>query len=474
MERLTFGPESQYDSLEAAIHIARYALVKGICNGRSVLDIACGEGYGTALLADWGASEVVGVDVSADTIDRARKLFPRTNTQFVMQGGEDLGTALSGRQFDVVVSLETIEHVPDARAFLISLRDRVSPGGSLIVSCPNDWWYFPGAEESNPFHRQKYTFEEFRELVCDSIGPPDAWYLGTGASGYANVALHLPFALEPEAPQDHMIEARDLPSLLIPSAPGNTPDVSGASYFVAAWGPEARTLESASVEPVHMDVFAARLSQNRTPDADSRTAIQLASLRALESRMHQLAAQWVAPAISSIALDPMDTVAASRSALLADALARENTWLRERVESLLQDNAAEHEALVQALAEKPAVPVNLVTREDYLRATVRLAHAETAQHQLLREISAVRALCNDLNAELEGLRGSIPVPMPVPIDPRDRLPPDLQARFESLSLTVAELEALRLPAARYYRLSRLVPPPLRRMAVKLVRSIRGS
>jgi hypothetical protein len=370
----------------------------------------------------------------------------------------------------VVLSLETIEHVPDAHAFLISLRDRVSPGGSLIVSCPNDWWYFPGAEESNPFHQRKYSFEEFRKLVCEAIGAPDAWYLGTGASGYANVALHLPCALEPDAPQDRMIEARDLPSLLIPSAPGNTPDVSGASYFVAAWGPNARTLESASLEPVHMDVFAARLSQNRVMDTESRTAVQLAGLRAIESRMHQLAAQWIAPEISSMALDPMDTAAASRAALLADALARENTWLRERVESLLQDNAAKHEALVQALAEKPTPPVDLVPREDYLRATVRLAHAETSQHQLLREISEVRTLCNELNAELEGLRGSVPVP----IDPRDGRPPDLRARFESLSRTVAELEALRLPAARYYRLSRLVPPLLRRMAVKLVRSIRGS
>jgi len=487
MERLTFGSESRYDSLEAAIHLARYSLVKGICADRTVLDIACGEGYGTALLADWGASEVVGVDVCADTIDRARQLFPRMNANFVLQGEENLATTLSMRQFDVVLSLETIEHVPDARAFLISLRDRVSPGGSLIVSCPNDWWYFPGDEESNQFHRRKFTFEEFRELVCDAVGSPTAWYFGTGASGYANVALHLPSALEPDATQDRMLEARVVPALLIPSALENTPDVSGASYFVAAWGPDVLALESAALEPIHMDVFAARLSQARAPATDSRTSFQLASLRAIESRMRQLASQWVAPAISSMALEPIDEVAASRAVLLADALARENTWLRLRLESLLDSSnsepstyaasleahAAKGEQRSSALAEKPSPTVDLVPRDDYLRTTVRLAHAESAQRQLLGELSDVRSLCNELITELESLRGSTPVPIPAPSNSlRDKMA-DLQARNKSLGQAVSELESLRLPAARYYRLRGLIPQPARRIAVRLARAIRG-
>jgi hypothetical protein len=284
-----------------------------------------------------------------------------------------------------------------------------------------------------------------------------------------------------------MLEARVVPALLIPSALENTPDVSGASYFVAAWGPDVLALESAALEPIHMDVFAARLSQARAPATDSRTSFQLASLRAIESRMRQLASQWVAPAISSMALEPIDEVAASRAVLLADALARENTWLRLRLESLLDSSnsepstyaasleahAAKGEQRSSALAEKPSPTVDLVPRDDYLRTTVRLAHAESAQRQLLGELSDVRSLCNELITELESLRRSTPVPIPAPINSlRDKMA-DLQARNKSLGQAVSELESLRLPAARYYRLRELIPQPARRIAVRLARAIRG-
>ncbi|HET8995122.1 MAG TPA: methyltransferase domain-containing protein, partial [Acetobacteraceae bacterium] len=70
-ERLHMSGEQPYHGFEAAAHVARYALLRPACAQRRVLDIACGEGYGSALLAGWGARSVVGVDISAAAIASA-------------------------------------------------------------------------------------------------------------------------------------------------------------------------------------------------------------------------------------------------------------------------------------------------------------------------------------------------------------------------------------------------------------------
>ena len=80
IERLTFDGSAPYSALEAAIHLNRYLVVRGLCRGRRVLDIACGEGYGSFLMTDvWGASSVAGVDISHEAIDNARRLFMLRN-----------------------------------------------------------------------------------------------------------------------------------------------------------------------------------------------------------------------------------------------------------------------------------------------------------------------------------------------------------------------------------------------------------
>jgi SAM-dependent methyltransferase len=456
MERLSFGPESRYDALEAAIHVARYALVRPLCAGRSVLDIACGEGYGTALLADWGAREAVGVDVSPEAINRARALFARPGVGFVLRGADAPTDGADDRRFDLVVSLETIEHVPDAAAFLRELRDRVAPGGTLVVSCPNDWWYFPRADESNPFHRRKYTFDEFRELAHGVLGPADAWYLGAGASGYCNVALGRIPALASDAPQDRMLDARALQSsMLLPPAPGDAPDPRGASYFVAAWGPDADRLESAAMMPLGMDAFAARLRPAEGAE-DGDTARRLADLRAIEARLRTLADEVTAPAAAAPRRAPLDPVAASRAALLADVLARENAALRERV--------AELEPADSVAAASP----DFVPRVDLERAEVRLAQAEREQHRLLRELASLREAYDALDpfgaaavrAAVPGADGSAPG------EPDER-----DARIAALQ---AECDALRPAASRYLRLAGIVPAPLRRVVVRAVRRARSA
>ena len=117
-----------------------------------VLDAACGEGYGSYLLKMWGATEVVGVDVSQTSIDKATTIFKCENLKFQCQNVETL--QLPNHYFDVIVSFETLEHLDHPEKFLKEIRRVLKPGGTIIISCPNDPYYYPDEETSNPFHKK--------------------------------------------------------------------------------------------------------------------------------------------------------------------------------------------------------------------------------------------------------------------------------------------------------------------------------
>ena len=69
VERLHLAPGAMdYNSMLAAEHVVRYAFAAALCRGRRVLDVACGEGYGSAMLAAAGAAQVVGVDISQEAV----------------------------------------------------------------------------------------------------------------------------------------------------------------------------------------------------------------------------------------------------------------------------------------------------------------------------------------------------------------------------------------------------------------------
>lgn len=136
-----------------AEHLARYAWASQFVGGRKVLDAACGTAYGTAMLAAAGASEVVGVDVAEDVVERARASAPPA-TRFEIADLYHLPFA--NGEFDLVVCFEAIEHVDDPGAALDELRRMLGPDGLLIVSTPNRDVYTPG----NSFHLRELTPNE--------------------------------------------------------------------------------------------------------------------------------------------------------------------------------------------------------------------------------------------------------------------------------------------------------------------------
>lgn len=250
IERLHVAQDSHHDPVEAAIHIARYALARPFVEGRRVLDVSCGEGYGSRLMArDWDASSVVGVDISAESIAVAREAFEADNLEFKVGDAERLTDCFESGSFDLAVSLETIEHVADPTQFLRALRHCVHPDGVIIISCPNDRWYYPAASESNPYHRRKYTQEEFRSLAVSVLGEPHGWLLGTAMSGFINWPATAEVA---RSTQEGLASLTDLPTLLV--SPTEAIDPDRCSYYVGIWGgEEASIAATAAGYPMSME-----------------------------------------------------------------------------------------------------------------------------------------------------------------------------------------------------------------------------
>jgi 2-polyprenyl-3-methyl-5-hydroxy-6-metoxy-1,4-benzoquinol methylase len=115
------------------LHLQRYETATRYIQGKKVLDIACGVGYGSQMLGQAGASKVVGVDVCPHAVDYARGNYQGDNVNFVCADAEQFQ---SSEQFDVVVSFETIEHLQHPANFVKLIRNLLTPEGKFILSVP--------------------------------------------------------------------------------------------------------------------------------------------------------------------------------------------------------------------------------------------------------------------------------------------------------------------------------------------------
>ncbi len=154
-------------------HLAVSAWIAARVGGMRVVDRACGEGYGSDLLAAGppgegaGAASVVGVDANPEAHEHARLRYTRPNLRFERDLVERFAEPC-----DAVVFLQTIEHVQDPGAILEHFKAMLAPGGVAYVSTPNLLTLAPpGAEKSeNPWHVKEYRAAEFRAL-CEGHFP---------------------------------------------------------------------------------------------------------------------------------------------------------------------------------------------------------------------------------------------------------------------------------------------------------------
>jgi 2-polyprenyl-3-methyl-5-hydroxy-6-metoxy-1,4-benzoquinol methylase len=147
-------------------HLAVYEWIGARVAGLRVLDMACGEGYGSEVLSRSAAS-VVGVDANPEAHEHARLRYVRQNLRFEQALIESYGQPA---EFDAIVFLQTIEHVHDPVAALEHFRGILAPQGVAYVSTPNVLTLAPpGAVKSdNPWHIKEYRAAEFEQL-CASV-----------------------------------------------------------------------------------------------------------------------------------------------------------------------------------------------------------------------------------------------------------------------------------------------------------------
>lgn len=122
-------------------HLDRYAFARGYCAGKTVLDGACGTGYGSALLGE-RAARVIGIDMSEESVAYATKEYARDNVSFRKSFVEQ--TPFDDNSFDVIVSFETVEHTLCPRSHMMEIARLVEPErGLAILSVPNRWGLTP-------------------------------------------------------------------------------------------------------------------------------------------------------------------------------------------------------------------------------------------------------------------------------------------------------------------------------------------
>ena len=162
-------------------HIARYHFARRLARGRRVLDLACGAGYGAALLAE-AASAVTGVDVSADAITYAREHYDAGNLGFLESDATQVD--LPDASFDLITAFELIEHLEDWRGLLGEARRLLAHSGQFIVSTPNKLYYAESRKQAgpNPFHTHEFTFAEFKAAL-DEYFPHSTFFVQNHAAG---------------------------------------------------------------------------------------------------------------------------------------------------------------------------------------------------------------------------------------------------------------------------------------------------
>jgi SAM-dependent methyltransferase len=154
-------------------HWHRYHFASAWAAGKRVLDVACGEGYGTALLSRHAAS-ITGVDVSDKAIAHASATYASLpNATFTCASCTDM--PLPAASVDLVVSFETLEHIDAHEAFLGEIARVLAPGGVLLMSCPNKAEYSDRRGFANEYHVKELYREELEALVRSRF-PATRWF----------------------------------------------------------------------------------------------------------------------------------------------------------------------------------------------------------------------------------------------------------------------------------------------------------
>jgi SAM-dependent methyltransferase len=249
---LTFTGERFTPELRGPIwyeHWHRYAFVAEAVRGKRVLDAACGEGFGSFLLAQ-SAAHVMGVDISSDAIAHASGRYSRPNLEFVP--GSVTRLPLPDASVDVVVSFETIEHLTAQSDMLAEFRRVLVRDGVLVISSPNRPVYNEAGAVENHFHVAELDRAELKSLLAPAF-PEQAWFAqrvvaqsalwnqdaGTGDGQFLALKLGNTEVVPEPAPPMYFVVVCAGPAVALPAFPALSLFDDGAQ---ALWRDYARAL----------------------------------------------------------------------------------------------------------------------------------------------------------------------------------------------------------------------------------------
>lgn len=173
--------------------VAHQYAIRKIRGARRVLDVGCGTGYGSAMIAS-RVHEVIGIDVSEEAIARAKAQHQLDNLEFIAMPATELD--FPDGSFDTAYSIQVIEHVEEVELHLSEVVRVLRPGGRFIVATPNRFTYSPSGLH-NPFHVREYDARELEALLTSFFAEVEITGLHAG----------LDLALRPEV-RDYEFSAR--------------------------------------------------------------------------------------------------------------------------------------------------------------------------------------------------------------------------------------------------------------------------
>jgi 2-polyprenyl-3-methyl-5-hydroxy-6-metoxy-1,4-benzoquinol methylase len=336
-ERLTYDAVSAH-SISSTEHVHRYEWAAELCRGRRALDLACGIGYGSAILRS-AATAVTGVDISAAAIEAARSHYGGEGISFEVADAHEVLRRDLEKSVDVLVCFEGLEHLQDFETALEQLTRLAQAGVRLILSVPNS----RGFDEQNEFHVSDFGYESAHESFSDL---PDA------TIQYQWVAEGSLLGGPGELP--------DVPARIVFS---DRAEVEYANNFLITANVPADELEAATAAHMHLQVAPYYNRQLRLLEAANEELWRVNS--ELGRRLRRLARHVDEPADGERpeSVGKSDTAAALK---LAKG--------REQYESDLQRIIRERDEVAEAMREQER----------------RAEEAEARLERLERELSGLR------------------------------------------------------------------------------------